>query len=127
MIYNIKHDEMGREVANQERVALPAGWDRPLTLDEQLKRLVRIELSRQAESQGFESFEEADDFDISDDEGEFVSPYEIRPMTPYEGQEDPDGPDKGGGKGAAQKTAPEASSQAVEASAPAVVPPVSPG
>lgn len=65
----------GRENPSPERLSMPSGFERPLTLQEQVQRLVRSSLSRYAEMQGFESFDEADDFDIED---------EIEPHTPYE-------------------------------------------
>lgn len=65
----------GRETPSQERLSLPSGFERPLTLQEQVQRLVRTSLSAYAEAQGMETFEEADDFDIEDD---------VEPNTPYE-------------------------------------------
>lgn len=49
---------------------------RPLSIHEEIKRFVRSEMSRQAQEQGQESFEEADDFDVGDDD-EIQSPYEM--------------------------------------------------
>lgn len=46
------------------------------SLEERMRRMIRDEMSYQAEQQGMESFEEADDFDV-DDEGDPVSMYEI--------------------------------------------------
>lgn len=113
MLFKVQHDEFGREVANQDRLALPAGWDRPLSLAEQIKRMVRTELSRQAVDGGMESFEEADDFDIPDEEGDFVSPYEVVEMAP----EGVSGPDPDPPTGPAEKTAPEAAKAVPGASA----------
>lgn len=61
------HDENGHEVPDRRPVALPAGFKRPETLAEQVQRLVRTSLSRQASEQGFETFEESEDFDVGDD------------------------------------------------------------
>lgn len=62
-------------------VAIPAGFRRPPTLAEQVARLVRSErFNQQAREAGFETFEEADDFDVGDD---------IDPATPYEPYFDP--------------------------------------
>lgn len=68
-------NEKGEEIVSNVPVAAPVGFRRPPSLSEQIKRLVRIELSAAAEAAGQESFEEADDFDIGDD-------YD--PKSPYE-------------------------------------------
>lgn len=72
----MKFDSLGREIPDTTPVAIPAGWERPLSLHEQIKRFIRTELSSQAELQGEESFEEAEDFDV-DEEPDPVSPYEV--------------------------------------------------
>lgn len=57
-------------------MVLPVGFKRPETLAEQVARLVRShEFTRHVESQGFESFEESDDFAV-DDGYDQSSPYE---------------------------------------------------
>lgn len=76
-----EYDEMGREIPDTRPVAVPHNWDRPLSLHEEIKRFVRIELSRTAEMQGQESFEEADDFDV-DEEPDPLSPYELQEGAP---------------------------------------------
>lgn len=68
-----------RETPDPTPVAWPAGVRRPETLAEQIRRMVRLHVSQMAQEQGFESFEEADDFD-SDDDDEFRSPYELTEM-----------------------------------------------
>lgn len=60
-------DSRGHEVHEGIPVAIPLGFQRPPTLEETIKRLVRGELSRQAADTGQETFEEADDFDVGDD------------------------------------------------------------
>lgn len=67
-------DEFGREIPDSMPVAIPAGFKRPETLAEQVQRLVRVGLSRRAEEQGFETFDESEDFDVEDDDPS--SPYE---------------------------------------------------
>lgn len=62
-------------------VALPVGFKRPETLAEQVARLVRIDLSRRAGAAGFETFDEANDFDVPDDP--------VDPSTPFEEFFDP--------------------------------------
>lgn len=88
-----QYDDQGREIPDPRPMSLPSGWDRPLSLSEQIKRMVRVELSRQAVDDGQESFEEADDFDVEDEEAEFLSPYEVSEMAPEPLQGvDPDPP-----------------------------------
>lgn len=73
-------DEHGHEVPDPRPMRIPAGFKRPETLAEQVQRLVRTHVSRLAEAQGAETFEESEDFDVGDDED---------PSTPYETHFDP--------------------------------------
>lgn len=75
-----KLDEHGREIGDPKPVAIPVGFKRPETLAEQVQRLVRTSISRQAEAEGKETFEESEDFDVGDDDD---------PRTPYETFFDP--------------------------------------
>lgn len=79
-----QYDSEGREIPDPRPMAVPFGWDRPLTLAEQIKRMVRVELSREAAANELESFEEADDFDVDEDMPEFTSAYEVRDLIPEE-------------------------------------------
>lgn len=69
-------DEHGREVLSSEKLALPLGYKKPESLAEQIQRLVVRQLSDQAQAEGFDSFEESEDFDIGDDPPDPSSPYE---------------------------------------------------
>lgn len=72
---NSRHNSEGAEVLDSTPMALPVGFTRPPTLQEQVARLVRSEAFRiAAEKNGIETFEEADDFDDPDDDP--TSPYE---------------------------------------------------
>ena len=71
----------GREVVDSRPMEIPAGFRRPETLAEQVQRLVRNSISREAEERGFETFEESEDFEIDDDP--------VDPSTPYETVFDP--------------------------------------
>lgn len=62
-----KYDEKGREILDPQPLAVPAGFKKPAPLADQVRRLVRAQLSDIAASQGYESFEEADDFDVDDE------------------------------------------------------------
>lgn len=68
-------DEYGRELPDPIPAALPIGFKRQPTLQETIKRLVRSEISREADENGQETFDEADDFEVDDDP---------LPNTPYE-------------------------------------------
>lgn len=72
-------DKKGREVPDPRPVEWPANLKRPLTLQEEIQRFVRVEMSQRAAEHGMESFEEADDFDVGD-EDEWQSPYEMTEM-----------------------------------------------
>jgi len=74
-------DEYGREIPDTRPVAVPHGWERPLSLTDQIRRMVRGELSRQAAEDGDETFEEADDFDVDEDPEPF-SAYEVPEAAP---------------------------------------------
>lgn len=66
----------GSERLDPKPVAIPAGFKRPETLAEQVQRLVRTQISREAREAGFETFEESEDFDVDDDAYEPSTPYE---------------------------------------------------
>lgn len=75
-------DSEGREVLDDTPVAIPVGFKRPPTLQEQIARAVRSEhFKNLMEAADMETFEEADDFDVGED---------FDPMTPYEMEFDPD-------------------------------------
>lgn len=75
----MKYNERGEEVLDTTEVEVPLRFKRPPTLQEQIKNMVRGEISRNAVRQGRESFEEADDFEVDDDELP-PSPYEFSDM-----------------------------------------------
>jgi len=74
-------DEFGHEIPDPTPAAMPAGFKVPETLQEQVQRLVRIQLSEAAAEAGEETFEESEDFDIPDDP--------VDPSTPFEEWFDP--------------------------------------
>lgn len=49
-------------------VAMPVKFHRPPTLQEQIRAYTRASLNRHAEAEGKETFEEANDFDVGDDD-----------------------------------------------------------
>lgn len=70
----------GKEYPDQTPVEWPLGLSRPMSLHDEIKMYIRAEYSKFAQDAGYESFEEADDFEVDDDEGELVSPYEMTDM-----------------------------------------------
>ena len=58
--------EDGKEQLNPVPVEIDSGLKRPLTLQEQIQRVLRTQVSVQAMEQGRESWEEANDFDVND-------------------------------------------------------------
>jgi hypothetical protein len=79
-------DAKGREVPDPKPLAIPMGYKRPETLQEQVQRLIRTSMSEYAALQGEETFEEADDFDIEDDPVDMSTPYEME-FDPVLGRE----------------------------------------
>lgn len=67
------------ETLDPTPVSIPIGWSRPESLHDKIKRLVNYQLDEQAQEKGYETIEEADDFDCGDDD-ELKSPYELDGM-----------------------------------------------
>lgn len=80
-------NEKGQEVLDPNPLVIPAGFERPLTLQEQIRRLMRTEyqqlLQTGADPNDIESPEEAEDFDVDDD---------FDPASPFEEGFMPDDP-----------------------------------
>ena len=76
--------EVKFEEADPVPVEMPDHVHRPPTLQEDIARYVRFQISQTAEAQGFESFEEADDFTDDDEEADWASQYEMTPMQEEE-------------------------------------------
>lgn len=112
-----KLDSLGREIISDERVEIPARLRRPDTIAEQIQRTVKQELSLAASQVGFESFDEADDFDVGDEDPRSIHEldddqleYDIRhdpryqrrpdepPQSTSEGTPEGERPVRGGGK-----------------------------
>lgn len=71
-------ERINGETLDLTPVEISAERSRPPTLKEEMRRFISDEMSRVGESQGQETFEESDDFDIDDDE--LSSPYELTEM-----------------------------------------------
>jgi len=70
-------NDKGHEVLDPTPMALPIGATRPESLQDQIARMVRSQFMLQRQAEGFESPDEADDFDVEDDEDGFHSPWEL--------------------------------------------------
>lgn len=74
-------DEKGRELHNPEPAHEVLPHQRPLTLREQIQRVIRDNVSREAMESGHETFDEANDFDVGTE-------FETDPSSKYELMED---------------------------------------
>jgi len=74
------YNSKGEEIPDSTPVALPVGYERPIPLGERIRSLIRSEaLKREVEAAGAETFDEADDFEIPDDDTfDRATPYEDR-------------------------------------------------
>lgn len=80
-----KFDDEWHQIPDDRPVEVALRLNRPLTLQERIKRFVREELSQEADANGFDSFDEANDFDIpGDDTPEVITTHEIRGMSDEE-------------------------------------------
>lgn len=87
------HDQKGREIPDPTPLAIPAGLKKPESMQDMIRRFVRIEASRIAQAEGYESFDEADDFEVDDAEPDDVNtPYGVPwiEMAPEAGPEGPE-------------------------------------
>lgn len=86
------------EVHDHTPIEIPGNSQRPLSLKEEMQRYVRLELSRNVSAAGEESFEEADDFEINDEDPDLTSPYTVNELfnekQPYQMEGNPTDEDK---------------------------------
>lgn len=76
------YDQFGREVPDPNPIEMPVGYERPESLEEMIARMVNV-VSRQAADAGYESEDEANDFDINNEEIP-NSPYQYDDMQEEE-------------------------------------------
>lgn len=69
------------ETPDPTPAVIPTGLNAPLPIAEQVRQMVQSELSAAAENNGFETWEESDDFDVPDD---------VEPRSMHELVDDPD-------------------------------------
>jgi hypothetical protein len=77
-------DDKGREKIDPRPVAMPVGFGKPPSMQERIRELFKAERELYESEKEFETFEDADDFDIGDD-------YD--PASPFELSFDPEEPD----------------------------------
>lgn len=75
-----KYNELGQEIPDPTPVAMPLGYERPESLSDLVARMVRVHISKQAHELGLETFEEADDFSMDEDDEVLPSQYEMSGM-----------------------------------------------
>lgn len=85
------HDELGREIPDPRPVEVPVGISKPESMNDMIRRLVRQEASRTAEEAGYESFEEADDFEVEDEDLDALPTQYMVPEIGPDGPESLDG------------------------------------
>lgn len=97
LVRALRLDANGHEILDQTPVAMPAGFKQPERLAETIQRLVRRGLSDMAAQQGYETFEESEDFEVDDEAFDPSTPYETffdpylnREITPMEFTAHPD-------------------------------------
>lgn len=79
-----EQSKAGKEITDQTPVEVTPDRVRPLTLREEMRRFIAQEVSMTAQQHGEETFEEADDFEIDDDE-DFTTGYTLQELTPEPG------------------------------------------
>lgn len=76
-VYEERYPDGSRgEVLDGTPMALPVGFRRPPSLIEQMRLMIRNEMSQAAAQKGRETFEEANDFDVADDPDDPTTPWE---------------------------------------------------
>lgn len=70
-------NDKGQEMFNPMPKEIPSGLKEPDTLEKRIIRILKNQVSQQAERQQYESLEEADDFDLDDEMVVELSGYEL--------------------------------------------------
>lgn len=88
----ISFDARGREIPDPRPMEITPGLAAPESLESMMRRLIRNHVSQLAVDQGEESFEEANDFDIEDEDfDDPLTKYEEMGLEPINGAESEDG------------------------------------
>lgn len=70
-----KYNEFHEQIPDRTPIELPLGYNKPEPLQDMIRRMVRVE-SDLASRQGFDSLEEADDFECGDEFDSVESRYQ---------------------------------------------------
>lgn len=78
----VRFTSTGEQILENTPVEVPIGWNAPETLEMQIARMVRSEVSRAAVDNGLDSLEEAYDFDMDGDDAfeDHLTPAEIHAL-----------------------------------------------
>lgn len=78
-------DEFGAEVHPKGKAReVPLKFRQVPSADVAIIRMIQSQLSRQADAAQFDSLEDADDFEVDDDTGDPLSPYEVHELIDEE-------------------------------------------
>lgn len=111
-LQRVLHTEDGREIPSNKPIAPPPGWFKAPSMVDQVRALVAGELSKRAGEQGYETAEEADDFEVGDDYDP-RSPYEYSYELGPELHPKNDSSSSGAGEGSGGEGGPQAPSSPV--------------
>lgn len=71
----VKFDSLGREIPDPVPMEVPAGYAKPESLTDMMRRMIRQDMSSFAEQHGAETFDEANDFEMGDDDAELSATH----------------------------------------------------
>lgn len=75
----MKFDAQGRELPDATPLEVPAGMRQPESIESMIARMVRGRVSELAAKDGLETFDEANDFEVEDDD-EPLTAHEVQDM-----------------------------------------------
>ena len=79
--------EPDKEIPDSTPVHIPGNSHKPPSLREDMRRFIREELSKHAQSQEAETFEDADDFEEDHPDMDMLTPYTVIDLKPEDGQQ----------------------------------------
>lgn len=73
----------GKEYPDQTPVAVPVRFKQSPSHYDEIKQMIRVAMSEHAQAKDFETFDEANDFELDyEDDPEFISNYEFDDLLP---------------------------------------------
>ena len=87
VMLNAAGNEIDAEYPDPTPVHIPGLSDqpRPLTLKQEMQRYIQHAVSQAASNNRMETFQEADDFDLEDEEPDILTPYQVKEVTEQPG------------------------------------------